>query len=510
MKNFKIYLLITFALIGLSANAQTAYIVNYGSNNVSVINLTTNTVTGTIPVGANPDAIAISPDGSKAYVANYDVNGTVSVINTATNTVIATITVGTDPYAVAVSPDGSQVYVSNWSDGTLSVINAATNTVSATCLLPNNCLPLCIAVSPNGNNIYVTTGGYPQLIVVNSVTHFTTAMIGYVGTYPDGVCVSPDGAKVYVTNQTMDSKVFVIDTLTNTVIDSIPVGNVTLPSLICISPDGTKLYVSLLHDSTVRVINTSTNTVSAIISVVGEPEGISVSPDGALVYVAINNDNSLSVINTTTNTVTDIIPVGTNPISVGNFISPLNTACSAQFLLYADTTQAHHYFINNNAFGVQPLHYLWNWGDGNTDTIPYPSHTYLDSGVYTICLTITDSTGCQSIFCDSSYHIMRTSDYMVTINVISNIMTDIKHIVANNTISVYPNPASSTITIHQSTPSPNQQLLITNILGEEIYHQAINNSTQTTIDISHWSNGVYFYQIRGDKETVQGKFVKEK
>src|ERR1035437_1245398 len=136
MKNFKIYLLITFALIGLSANAQTAYIVNYGSNNVSVINLTTNTVTGTIPVGANPDAIAISPDGSKAYVANYDVNGTVSVINTATNTVIATITVGTDPYAVAVSPDGSQVYVSNWSDGTLSVINAATNTVSATCLLP--------------------------------------------------------------------------------------------------------------------------------------------------------------------------------------------------------------------------------------------------------------------------------------------------------------------------------------------------------------------------------------
>ena len=76
-------------------------------------------------------------------------------------------------------------------------------------------------------------------------------------------------------------------------------------------------------------------------------------------------------------------------------------------------------------------------------------------------------------------------------------------------ISIYPNPASSTITIHQSTPSPNQQLLITNILGEEIYHQAINNSTQTTIDVSQWSNGVYFYQIRGDKETLLGRFVKQ-
>ena len=79
----------------------------------------------------------------------------------------------------------------------------------------------------------------------------------------------------------------------------------------------------------------------------------------------------------------------------------------------------------------------------------------------------------------------------------------------NYDISIYPNPASSAITIHQSSPSPNQQLLITNILGEEIYHQAINNSSQTTIDVSHWSNGVYFYQIRRDKETLQGKFVKE-
>ena len=90
-----------------------------------------------------------------------------------------------------------------------------------------------------------------------------------------------------------------------------------------------------------------------------------------------------------------------------------------------------------------------------------------------------------------------------------NLTNGIKTINKNEEISFYPNPASSTITISQSTPSPNQQLLITNILGEEIYHQTINNTTQTTIDVSRWSNGVYFYQIRGDKETLQGKFVKQ-
>jgi type IX secretion system substrate protein/PKD domain-containing protein len=169
----------------------------------------------------------------------------------------------------------------------------------------------------------------------------------------------------------------------------------------------------------------------------------------------------------------------------------------------------HHYYITDTITGIPPYQYLWNWGDGNTDTIAYPSHTYLDSGIFTICLTVTDSTGCVSTYCDTNYHIMRTTDYMVYINVISQSEVGIKTINAQNEIKIYPNPASSSITILQSTPSTNQQLLITNILGEEIYHQAINNTTLTTIDVSQWSNGVYFYQIQGDKEILQGKFVKQ-
>ena len=224
---------------------------------------------------------------------------------------------------------------------------------------------------------------------------------------------------------------------------------------------------------------------------------------GNIYLTGYYNSNSMvfggdTLLNDTTNHSSDIF-----------FTRITNTNCSANFNLYPDTSQVHHYWAINNATGVQPLHYLWSWGDSTYDTIPYPSHVYADSGIYTICLSITDSSGCTSTYCDSSYHIMRTSNYMVYVNVISNILTAIKTPNSKNEISVYPNPSSSTITIQQSTPSPNQQLLITNILGEEIYHQAMNNSTQTTIDVSQWSNGVYFYQIRGDKETLQGKFVKQ-
>src|SRR4051794_5561600 len=68
--------------------AQNAYITNSGSNTVSVIDTTTNTLVGSpITVGGSPIGVAVTPDGSKVYVANNQ-DGTVSLISTATDTVV--------------------------------------------------------------------------------------------------------------------------------------------------------------------------------------------------------------------------------------------------------------------------------------------------------------------------------------------------------------------------------------------------------------------------------------
>ena len=53
---------------------------NAGSNTVSILNTTTNSVVGTIPVGAGPNGIAYNQDNGKVYVAN-SVSSTISVIN---------------------------------------------------------------------------------------------------------------------------------------------------------------------------------------------------------------------------------------------------------------------------------------------------------------------------------------------------------------------------------------------------------------------------------------------
>jgi YVTN family beta-propeller protein len=64
------------------------------------------TVTSTIPVGPVPQGVAVTPDGSTAYVANVG-SDTVSVITVASGTVASTIPVGEGPQGVAFTPDGS-------------------------------------------------------------------------------------------------------------------------------------------------------------------------------------------------------------------------------------------------------------------------------------------------------------------------------------------------------------------------------------------------------------------
>ncbi|WP_250906031.1 YncE family protein [Nonomuraea sp. NEAU-A123] len=78
-----------------------AYVANFWSDTVSVINIATNTITGTIRVGNRPEDVAITPDGGHAYVANRG-SDSVTVIDTATNTVTDTIRVGDAPTGVAI------------------------------------------------------------------------------------------------------------------------------------------------------------------------------------------------------------------------------------------------------------------------------------------------------------------------------------------------------------------------------------------------------------------------
>jgi YVTN family beta-propeller protein len=299
--------LLTTALAAPSADAVTA----------------SPTVLATIPVGVNPSGVAVSPDGSRLYVANQS-DGTVSVIDTATNTVVGEpIPVVVAPYAVAVSPDGSRVYVTSLyvgPGGTVSVIDTATNTTLGDPIDVGGSYHFGVAVSPDGSRVYVTNGVDNTVSVIDTATNTVVGDPIPVGSSPVAVAVSPDGSRVYVANQ-FDNTVSVIDTATNTVVgDPIPVG--LEPSGVAVSPDGSRVYVANQTGNTVSVIDTATNTVVGDPIPVGDlPHAVAVSSDGSRVYVTNFFGATVSVIDTATNTVVgDPIPVGTHPLGVA--VSP--------------------------------------------------------------------------------------------------------------------------------------------------------------------------------------------
>lgn len=117
-----------------------------------MIDPATNKVVGAgIPIGSpsigGTYSIAITPDGSRAYIANYGDND-VSVINTLTNSLAGPdIPVGGHPSGLAFTPDGARVYVTNQASRSVSVIDTATDTPAGPDISTPGGLPYGIAIA---------------------------------------------------------------------------------------------------------------------------------------------------------------------------------------------------------------------------------------------------------------------------------------------------------------------------------------------------------------------------
>jgi hypothetical protein len=205
----------------------------------------------------------------------------------------------------------------------------------------------------------------------------------------------------------------------------------------------------------------------------------------------------------------------TNVGGTDAFIAKLGT-CSAHFTISPDTIP-HNWLGINNAEGVQPLSYSWNWGDGSPNSSgAAPTHTYAAAGYYNICLTITDAVGCTSSYCDNSTYLQRgnNSSSAVTINFTSNVSVGINDEAFNKRdIAVTPNPASDHFTINGL--ENNDEINIINTLGQSqafccntLSKNPIGN--QLNIDITNWNAGIYFVNVKTKNGMIVEKIIVNK
>ncbi len=127
---------------------------------------------------------------------------------------------------------------------------------------------------------------------------------------PNHICLSPDGLRAYVVNQTANS-VSVLDIEARTVTREIPVGD--FPNHAAVSADGRRLYVTSGYGYTVEVVDLDAGVVVASYPVAYEPYGVTLSADGQRLYVANSLSNTLVALSADTGDVVFEVPVGRNP-----------------------------------------------------------------------------------------------------------------------------------------------------------------------------------------------------
>ena len=176
------------------------------------------------------------------------------------------------------------------------------------------------------------------------------------------VCAASASAApfAYISNSG-DDTVAVIDTATNSVAATVPVG--PFPSSIAVDRAGTRVYVSAgATRRTISVIDTRTNTVTNL-SVPGGP-GLAVSPDGTRLYIT---GGYVYVIDLTAGTVVAIVPVGQDP-------ARLPTAPTARGSMWAILTTARNAahapanFFAGCRFPSSTLQRILSWASSVLDT----------------------------------------------------------------------------------------------------------------------------------------------
>jgi predicted alpha-1,2-mannosidase len=260
--------------IAMSPDGSTVYVTCQGAdaNSVVPINTATNTAGTPIPVGQVPLGIAVSPNGKDAYVADYG-SDNVDVIDLSSGTVVATIPVGSEPYGVAVTPDGSTVYVSNYGDDTVTPIDTAT--LAAGTPIPVGSEPRSIAVS--GTTAYVADQGSNTLTPINTATNAAGSPIALPGSGPYADAIDTANLTLYVTDVNSAS-VVPVSLSTNQPGTQIPVSSG--PQGIAVSGTGNTVYVSSTGQSSITPIEASTGTPEDPVSV-SSPFGIVFLPSSS-------------------------------------------------------------------------------------------------------------------------------------------------------------------------------------------------------------------------------------
>ncbi|WP_059020528.1 Ig-like domain-containing protein [Mycobacterium sp. M26] len=273
--------------VAISADGTQAYLADRTQDTVAVVDLATGQVVHTYTVGDKPATIAVHSDG-RIYVGY---SGGVNVINPTTGAV-TTLTIAGGVKQIVVSPDGTRVYATKTGSVMpgIVVINTATDTVATTFGYPASYL----AFAGNDSSTIYATDTAGLALAVLKASDGSLLGVTYVITDPGPLAVNEAGTRAYVTTPTAIKVYDVADPSHMSVVQTIALSS--SPNAIALSPDGTLAYLSSATSGHITVVDlTDGNVLDTGTELAGSHSGLALSADGTI-YAANTTTHKLSVL----------------------------------------------------------------------------------------------------------------------------------------------------------------------------------------------------------------------
>ncbi|MEO7434633.1 MAG: beta-propeller fold lactonase family protein [Candidatus Binatia bacterium] len=273
-------------------------------------------VVATVRLPQYGNDVATAADG-RAYVSVS--SNEIVIVDTAQAAVAATVGVDGEPFAIAVTPDGRRAYSIDLRGEEIAVVDTAqakqTNRISLGSVRRPGRRPSAVA-SADGQRIFVGEATQDHLVVIRTDSDRVEKEI-FLDFHPNDVAVTGDNRFVYVVGCRLactDGTLLIIETAGFTTVSKIALASV--PTALAITPNGRRAYVANGLDATVSAVDLVTQNTIDTIPVGPQPVGIAVSADGRAIYVTSFANDQLSAISTVSNTVVATAPIGDSPRAI--------------------------------------------------------------------------------------------------------------------------------------------------------------------------------------------------
>ena len=306
------------ALYAAGTPANALLVLEKAQNTLVIVDPASMTIVARVPVGNDPHEVAVSDDGSTAYISNYSNGNTISVVDLEAQKALTPIDLGALRAPHGLTFAGGKLYFTAEAAKVMGRYDPATHKID-----------LVVGTGQDRTHM-VTVSRNLKTICTSNVNSATVSFIeqgtqpaGRAGSAPDwmvasvpvgrgseGFDLTPDGKELWVANA-LDHTISIVDVAAKKVLQTIP--STGAANRLKITTDGRYAFVSDLNGKEMLVVDTASRKEYKRITLPANSEGILMSPDGTKVYTTMNSRDAVAAIDLKTMTMTGEVKTGRGP-----------------------------------------------------------------------------------------------------------------------------------------------------------------------------------------------------